>query len=135
MKMRVPGLGNANGTGVDVPFVGRNTFNLRQEIVKIDHIFSPKLAVMGRFENDSIPTVEPGGLFTGSALPGVATTSTNSPGKQFSIRATSTIRPTIVNEAGYNYSYGGATTDANALRTQQNTPHSASVSQSALALP
>ncbi len=122
MKMRLPALGNANGTGVDVPFVGRNTFNLRQEIVKIDHIFSPKLAVMGRFENDSIPTVEPGGLFTGSALPGVATTSTNSPGKQFSIRATSTIRPTIVNEAGYNYSYGGVTSDPTGFGAAKNSP-------------
>ena len=121
-KLALPALGNVNGTGMDVPFVARNTFNLRQEIVKVDHIFSPKLALMGRFENDSIPTVEPGGLFTGSALPGVATTSTNSPGKQFSIRATSTIRPAIVNEVGYNYSYGGVTSDPTGLGAAANSP-------------
>jgi hypothetical protein len=121
-KLHLPALGNTDGSGVDVPFVARNTFNLRQEILKVDHIFSPKLALMGRFENDSIPTVEPGGLFTGSALPGVATTSTNSPGKQFSIRATSTIRPTVVNEAGYSYSYGGVTSDPAGLGAARNAP-------------
>jgi hypothetical protein len=102
--------------------VSRNTFNLRQEIIKIDHTFSPKLVLMGRFENDSIPTEEPGGLFTGSALPGVATTSTNSPGRQFSIRATSTITPQIVNEGGYNYSYGAVVSDPTGLGAAKNSP-------------
>ncbi len=118
----LPPLGNADGTGVDVPFVARNIFNLRQEIVKIDHIFSPKLALMGRFENDSIPTTEPGGVFTGSALPGVATTSTNSPGRQFTIRGTSTFLSQVVNEAGYNYSYGGVTSDPIGLGAAKNSP-------------
>ncbi len=108
-KLKLPAVENADGTGVDSPFVARNTFNLHQEILKIDHIFGPKFALMGRFENDTIPTIEPGGLFTGSALPGVATTSTNSPGRQFTVRATSTFTPSLVNEAGYNYSYGGVT--------------------------
>src|SRR5207237_6971909 len=89
-KLNLPAVENANGTGVDSPFVARNTFNLHQEILKVDHIFSAKFALMGRFENDTIPTIEPGGLCTGSALPGAATTSTNSPGRHFTIRATST---------------------------------------------
>jgi len=121
-KLPLPALGNANGTGVDMPFVARNIFNLRQEIVKIDHIFSPKLALMGRFENDSIPTTEPGGVFTGSGLPGVATTSTNSPGRQFTIRGTSTFMSRVVNEAGYNYSYGGVTSDPIGLGAAKNSP-------------
>jgi len=121
-KLPLPALGNANGTGVDMPFVARNIFNLRQEIVKIDHIFSPKLALMGRFENDSIPTTEPGGVFTGSGLPGVATTSTNSPGRQFTIRGTSTFMSQVVNEAGYNYSYGGVTSDPIGLGAAKNSP-------------
>jgi hypothetical protein len=119
----LPALGNADGTGADVPFVGRNIFNLRQEIIKVDHIFSPRLALMGRFENDSIPTTEPGGLFTGSGLPGVATTSTNSPGRQFTIRVTSTIRPTLINESGYNYSYGGVVSDPIGLGAAKNATH------------
>ena len=121
-KLKLPSLENADGTGVDSPFVAGNTFNLHQEILKIDHIFSPKFAVMGRFENDTIPTIEPGGLFTGSALPGVATTSTNSPGRQFTIRATSTFTPSLVNEAGYNYSYGGVTSDPTGFGASKNSP-------------
>jgi hypothetical protein len=121
-KLPLPALGNPNGTGVDMPFVARNIFNLRQEIVKIDHIFSPKLALMGRFENDSIPTTEPGGVFTGSGLQGVATTSTNSPGRQFTIRGTSTFMSQVVNEAGYNYSYGGVTSDPIGLGAAKNSP-------------
>src|SRR6266496_662488 len=121
-KLNLPAVENADGTGVDSPFVARNAFNLHQEILKIDHIFSPKFALMGRFENDTIPTIEPGGLFTGSALPGVATTSTNSPGRQFTIRATSTFTPSLVNEAGYNYSYGGVTSDPTGLGASKNSP-------------
>lgn len=121
-KLPLPALENPDGTGTDVPFVGRNIFNLHQEILKVDHIFSPKLAVMGRFENDSIPTQEPGGLFTGSALPGVATTSTNSPGKQFTVRATSTFTPQMVNEVGYNYSYGAVISHPTGLGAAQNSP-------------
>ncbi|PYU42107.1 MAG: adenylyl cyclase [Acidobacteria bacterium] len=121
-KLKLPAVENADGTGVDSPFVARNTFNLHQEILKIDHIFSAKFALMGRFENDTIPTIEPGGLFTGSALPGVATTSTNSPGRQFTIRATSTFTPSLVNEAGYNYSYGGVTSDPSGLGASKNSP-------------
>ena len=132
-KLPLPAIGNSDGTGVDVPFVARNTFNLHQEIIKVDHTFGPRLALMGRFENDTIPTQEPGGLFTGSALPGVATTSTNSPGKQFSIRATSTITPQIVNEAGYNYSYGAVVSDPIGLGAAKNSPDV--VSAIALAFP
>ncbi len=126
-KLPLPAQGNPDGTGVDMPFVARNTFNLHQEIIKVDHTFGPKLSLMGRFENDTIPTQEPGGLFTGSALPGVATTSTNSPGKQFSIRATSTITPQIVNEGGYNYSYGAVVSDPIGLGAAKNAPDVVSV--------
>lgn len=121
-KLNLPAVENADGTGVDSPFVAGNTFNLHQEIIKVDHIFSPKFSLMGRFENDTIPTVEPGGLFTGSLLPGVATTSTNSPGKQFTIRATSTFTPSLVNEGGYNYSYGGVISDPTGLGASKNSP-------------
>lgn len=128
-KLPLPAIGNTNGTGVDLPFIAKNIFNLHQEILKVDHIFSPKLALMGRFENDTIPTTEPGGLFRGVALPGVATTSTNSPGKQFSIRATSTLAPTIINEGGFNYSYGGVISDPTGLGALKNSPDIAAAIQ------
>jgi hypothetical protein len=81
-------------------------YDHRQELIRIDHVFGPKLAVSGRFLNDTIPTVEPGGLFTGSALPGVSTTATDSPGRGVTLRATSTLSPTWLLESGYAFSYG-----------------------------
>jgi len=66
-------------------WVGRNIFNYREENVRIDHNFGSKLSVFGRFLDDSIPTQEPGGLFTGLGIPGVANTSTNSPGRNITV--------------------------------------------------
>ncbi len=102
--------------------VGENTFNHRQEVIRIDHVFSRKLSVFGRFLNDSIPTIEAGGLFTGSALPGVATTSSNAPGRNFTARVAMTVSPTTLNEAGYAYSYGGIVSDPTGLDTNANSP-------------
>ncbi len=56
-------------------------FNFREDMVKIDHVFSPKLSVNGKWLHDVNPTVEAGGLFTNDdPLPGIITTHTNSPG-------------------------------------------------------
>lgn len=87
----------------------RNVFYARQELYKIDHVFSQKLAISGRYLQDTIPTIEPGGLFTGSPYPNLATTSTNAPGKSVTIHAISSLTPTWLNEAGYFYSYGAVT--------------------------
>ena len=84
----------------------RNVYNFRQELIKVDHIFSPKLHLSARYLRDDIPTVEPQGLFTGVAVPGVANTSTNAPGHNFTARAESVFSPTWLNEFGYSYSYG-----------------------------
>ncbi len=84
----------------------RNVFNARQELAKIDHVFSPKWAFSGRYIHDAIPTVEPRGLFQAATLPGVSTTSTNSPGQGFTGRLTGSLSPVMVNELGYSYSYG-----------------------------
>jgi hypothetical protein len=82
-------------------------FNFREEMVKIDHIFSSKLTVNGKWLHDVNPTVEAGGLFSGSyPLPGIITTHTNSPGKQYNVAATWTPSPTLVIDGGYRYSYG-----------------------------
>lgn len=84
----------------------RNVYNFEQELYKIDHVFSPKLTVSARFLRDQIPTTEPQGLFTGSPVPGVAITNTNAPGHQWTFKGTSSFTPTLLNEIGYNYSYG-----------------------------
>lgn len=100
----------------------RNVYNFEQELYKIDHVFGPKLAVSVRFLRDQIPTTEPGGLFTGSPLPNVSTTNTNSPGRSWVGRATSTFSPTVVNEAGFAYSYGAVLSQPTGLINPQNSP-------------
>jgi outer membrane receptor protein involved in Fe transport len=84
----------------------RNVYNFEQELYKIDHVFGPKLSVSARFLRDQIPTTEPQGLFTGSPVPGVPVTNTNSPGHQWTFKGLSSFTPTLINEIGYNYSFG-----------------------------
>ena len=100
----------------------RNVFNARQELYRVDHVFNQKWAIFGRFINDSIPTVEPRGIFTGATLPGVSTTSTNSPGKGFMGRLTGNITPTILNEVGYAYSYGAVLSTPTGLDLSADSP-------------
>ena len=100
----------------------RNVTNFRQESIKIDQVFNPRWTLQGRYIQDGIPTVEPRGLFTGAALPGVSTTSTNSPGRGVNIRLTGTIKPTLINEGGYSYSYGAIISDPIGLDASVNSP-------------
>jgi hypothetical protein len=83
-----------------------NTFNFREDMIKIDHVFGRKLTVNGKFLHDTNPTLEQGGLFTNTAIPGISTTSTNSPGHQYNVAATLTLSPQLLIDGGYRYSYG-----------------------------
>lgn len=104
--------GDANNT-LYSPF--RSVFNARQELVRLDHAFTSNLNAFVRYEHDSIPTEEPGGLFTGSGVPGVANTKTKSPGQSLVTRGTWSIRPTLIAEFGYAYSYGAITSEPTGL--------------------
>ncbi|MBI1737625.1 MAG: adenylyl cyclase, partial [Acidobacteria bacterium] len=84
----------------------QSQFKTRQELARVDHVFGPRWSVFGRFLNDTIPTKEPGGLFTGAALPGVSNTSTNSPGRSWVVKSVNVFTPSFIMEAGYAYSYG-----------------------------
>src|SRR5437868_6424713 len=101
---------------------GKNVFNYRQEIIRVDHTFSPKLMVTGRWMNDSIPTLNPSGLFGASNFAGYATTQTNSPGKNFLLRGTMTISPSLINEIGYAWSSGGIVSTPIGTSTFANSP-------------
>ncbi len=83
-----------------------NIFNYRQEIGRIDHTFNSKWSGWARIMNDSIPTVEGGGLFNGNAIPNIATTSTQSPGKNIAASLNTTFSPTLLNQLEYAWSYG-----------------------------
>ncbi len=94
------------------PNIGTNQFtftsvalqNTRQEVVRIDHNFSDKHRLFGRYTHDLNQTTEPGGLFNGINLPNVATTNTNIPGQILAISLTSLLSPALVNEVSYNFS-------------------------------
>ena len=105
-----------------LPSLFRNTFNFEQELIRGDHIFNEKHRFSIRYLRDSIPTIEPGGLFTGAAIPGVGTTSTNAPGKNLVLRETSTLSPTWLNEIGFNYSYGAIISNPIGLMAATNSP-------------
>ncbi len=121
-KLPLPPPGCTAGVDCDVITAGRNIFNLHQEIVRIDQVFSSSFSMFGKFENDSIPTQEPGGLFTGSSLPGVSNTSTNSPGRNFTIHVTNVFSPTLINDGGYAYSHGGVISDPTGLEGTAKSP-------------
>ncbi|HVE59232.1 MAG TPA: carboxypeptidase regulatory-like domain-containing protein [Pyrinomonadaceae bacterium] len=81
--------------------------DFRQEILKIDHSFNDKWSMYYRFQNDKIPTIDANALFSsGSGLPGVSTTSTNSPGRTHTIQTTYVVSPQVIVEGRYNYAYG-----------------------------
>ncbi|MCL4524446.1 MAG: carboxypeptidase regulatory-like domain-containing protein [Acidobacteria bacterium] len=84
----------------------QSQFRTRQELARVDHVFGPRWSVFVRFLNDTIPTKEPGGLFTGAVLPGVSNTATNSPGRSWVVKSVNVFTPSFVMEAGYAYSYG-----------------------------
>ena len=85
----------------------QNISDFRQEIFKIDHSFTNTLSGYYRYEHDDIPTIDGNSLFSsGSGLPGVATTETNSPGKTHTLQMTYVPSSNLVIEGRYNYGYG-----------------------------
>lgn len=113
-----------SGSSVDrsLPVLQRNVYNARQELIRIDHTFNSKFSVWGRVLNDSIPTIEPGGLFQASPMPNVATTQSNAPGRTWVVHALYTIGPNLMNEVGYNKSYGAILSDPVGLDASAQSP-------------
>ena len=103
-------------------FPQRNLYDSRQEIARVDHSFSEKLQLWGRIENDSIPTTEPGGLFTGSTIPNLATTNTNSPGQSFVVHAVDTIRPSLLNDIAFDFAHSAINSTPVGLSNKSDNP-------------
>ena len=99
----------------------RNVFNNDQEIVRIDHSIG-KLSLFYRYLHDSLPSQEAGGLFNGSAFPGVPNTITHSPGTQQLGHATYAFSPTFIADFGYAYSYGAVLSAPAGLGAQSASP-------------
>ena len=100
----------------------RFVYNYRQELIKIDHVFGPKLALSGRYVSDGIHTEEPTGYQINDPLPGVATTQTQSPGTGLIVRAVSSFSSTFLNEGGFAYSGGAKLSHAIGLDSQASSP-------------
>ncbi|HUC19902.1 MAG TPA: hypothetical protein VMR98_00200, partial [Candidatus Polarisedimenticolaceae bacterium] len=72
-----------------------------------DHTFTENWSGYYRFQHDNIPTIDANSLFSsGTGLPGVSTTSTNSPGKTHTVQTTYVLNPKTIIEARYAYGYG-----------------------------
>jgi len=103
-------------------FPERIVLNYREELVKVDQRFNDKFAIFGKFSNDSIPTTEPGGLFSCSTFPGGCVTHTKSPGRNFVVHATNTIRPTLLNEAGFAFTRSEIISNPDGLTAKSKDP-------------
>jgi hypothetical protein len=103
-------------------FPVRTLLNFREELIKVDHRFSDKFSVWAKFSNDSIPTTEPGGLFSCSTFPGGCTTNTNSPGRQYVIHFVNSIRTNLFSEAGFAYNYSAIVSTPAGLTAKENNP-------------
>jgi hypothetical protein len=99
-----------------------NTFDSRQEVARFDHQFSERFSLWSRFTIDDIPTVESAGLGASSIIPGMATTHTNSPGRQFVVHALNTITPRVYNDAGFNFSKSAILITPVGLTARVNSP-------------
>lgn len=100
----------------------RNVFNFHQEIVKVDTAVTKKLSAYYRFENDVIPTIDANALFSnGSSLPGVSTTSTNSPGRTHTFQAVYAASPHLIVEGRYTHAYGAILSNPIGLLATANT--------------
>lgn len=80
--------------------------NYRQDMIRLDQHVGNSIQIFGRYMQDQVPTTEPGGLFASEPFPGIASTSTNAPGKNLVAHLTTVISPTVLNEIAFNYSWG-----------------------------
>jgi hypothetical protein len=76
--------------------------NLREEIVRIDHNFSPKLSVFGHWIAEQVTQGFATSQWSGDNVPTVADTFGN-PSRSGVVHATYAISPTLLNETAFNY--------------------------------
>jgi carboxypeptidase family protein/TonB-dependent receptor-like protein len=75
----------------------------RQELIKVDHNFSSKLRIMGRYIHDSYSSVDPTVSFVGNPFPSIQT-QIGTPGTSFVLHLTATASPSLLNEFIFSYS-------------------------------
>jgi hypothetical protein len=79
----------------------------REELIRIDHNFSDKIKLFGRYAQDSATILNPYGGSTAtsvdSALPGISDTSINRPGKNLVLNLTTIVTPSLLNESSVTF--------------------------------
>jgi hypothetical protein len=103
-----------------------NVADFRQEIIRLDHAFTNTTSFYYRYERDKIPTTDVNSLFSsGSSLPGVSESQTDSPGRTHTAQVTWVAKPSLVIVGRWTYGYGAilsATSGTMALSRSQITP-------------
>ena len=98
-----------------VPVSAANDY--RQEIIRLDQKITNRVQAFARYMQDKVPTTEPGGLFAGSGLPGVSSTATNAPGRNFVAHVTMEMSPSVMNEIAFGDSWGAINSQITGLIT------------------
>ncbi len=112
-----------NAATYALSFPTLNKANFRQEVIKIDHSFSDQVSMYYRFQNDKIPTFDANSLFSsGSGLPGVSTTETNSPGRTHTGQLTWAATPKLIFEGRFTFGYGAILSKNVGLLALDNSP-------------
>lgn len=112
----------AANLGTALVSTNRDLYYYREESARVDRNFGQRVNVFLRYSDDSIPTTEPGGLFTGLPLPGVGTTQSNEPAHILAAHITANLTNTLVNDAGYSYSWGAITSTPIGTMALNNSP-------------
>jgi len=75
----------------------------RQELIRVDHNFSSRLRLMGRYIHDTYSSVDPTVSFVSNPFPSIQT-KIGTPGTSFVTNLTATVSPTLLNEFVFSYS-------------------------------
>jgi hypothetical protein len=97
--------------------------DFQQEIIKFDTSLTKNWTAYYRYQRDSIPTIDVNSLFnSGSGIPGLSTSDTNSPGRAHTFQTTYVVSPKVIVEGRYVYSYGAIISETTGLLSRQRTP-------------
>ena len=101
----------------------RGIVDFNQQIVKLDTSFTKNWTAYYRYERDQIPSLEANSLnSSGSGIPGVSTSETNSPGRAHTVQTTYVINPNLIIEGRFTYSYGAILSHTTGLLAKSNNP-------------
>ena len=78
--------------------------NETQQLIRIDHQFSPRLSMFFRYVHDPINLITPNGLYQNTGYPGVSTTKAFTPGAAYLLHATYALSNSTVVDLSGSYS-------------------------------